>query len=817
MRLLSLRLLNFRQYRQAEIRFQDGITAIVGRNGAGKTTLLEAIAWTLYGQKAIQRMDRGKAETIKSRGAGARDHTECELAFELGGQRLTVVRRMDGAALLVEGQTQDTGTENVTRSVTRRLGMDPQAFFTSFFTGQKDLAFLRDVSSRKREEYVGRLLGYERLTRAREMANQEKLAVAREMDALSRGAGDLEEAKQRRKEAEERLQAALEEQKSARGQLERAQETAQQVEPEKKQSEEAERRHRELQKEVDILNSRLQAARERIGRLREELGKAASARSELEKLQPLVEEYERLRSRNEELNELEKADAERRSLEREAQSLRADIEETQAKLADLSARSGRLAALQERLASLRQEIETLQSALERRREERMRQAAEVRAARDSARQRAAELGEHLEQLLKAGPDGVCPTCERPLREEFERVTSRMRSEQQEALRVAGDLEQKLAGLEGAADPLETAKLAELQKEFETVSREDCEAQAAATEESGQRQRLQKLRQRLEEIENRREQLPSGFDPQEREKVRARGSELRPLRDKALSLRTEADRVVELEKDLQQEEAGQKDLSNLLESRRRDLEELNFSPEKHAAVISRWEQVSAALQTARERLARADGDVSGAQTVLENARREEAACRQRQKLLEEKRSQHRHLETLSQKFDELRSRLNSQIRPGLSERASQLITALTDGRYSQVDLDEEYTPRLFDDGEFKPVISGGEEDILHLSLRLAISQMIAERAGLDMGLLVLDEVFGSLDESRRDSVLSLLQNLKGAFPQILLITHIETIHDMVDRCIWVEYDAARQTSVVRESLEMPLEGLPGGTEPALALE
>ena len=70
MRLISLRLQNFRQYRQAEIHFQDGITAIVGRNGAGKTTLLGAIAWTLYGQKALQRMDRGKADTIKSPGPG---------------------------------------------------------------------------------------------------------------------------------------------------------------------------------------------------------------------------------------------------------------------------------------------------------------------------------------------------------------------------------------------------------------------------------------------------------------------------------------------------------------------------------------------------------------------------------------------------------------------------------------------------------------------------------------------------------------------------------------------------------------------------
>jgi len=88
-------------------------------------------------------------------------------------------------------------------------------------------------------------------------------------------------------------------------------------------------------------------------------------------------------------------------------------------------------------------------------------------------------------------------------------------------------------------------------------------------------------------------------------------------------------------------------------------------------------------------------------------------------------------------------------------------------------------------------------------------MIAERAGLDLGLLVLDEVFGSLDEARRDSVIALLQNLKGAFPQILLITHIESIHDMVDRCLRVEYDAARQASVVRESLELPFEELPSG--------
>ena len=61
----------------------------------------------------------------------------------------------------------------------------------------------------------------------------------------------------------------------------------------------------------------------------------------------------------------------------------------------------------------------------------------------------------------------------------------------------------------------------------------------------------------------------------------------------------------------------------------------------------------------------------------------------------------------------------------------------------------------------------------------------------------DEVFGSLDELRRENVIALLDNLKGSFPQILLITHIDSIHDMVDRCIWVDYDQDTQSSVLRD--------------------
>ncbi len=89
-----------------------------------------------------------------------------------------------------------------------------------------------------------------------------------------------------------------------------------------------------------------------------------------------------------------------------------------------------------------------------------------------------------------------------------------------------------------------------------------------------------------------------------------------------------------------------------------------------------------------------------------------------------------------------------LRPDLSDLASAFLRDLTNGRYTELELDEDYGATLLDDGDPKAVISGGEEDVANLALRLAISQMIAERAGQPLSLLVLDEIFGSLDEDRR---------------------------------------------------------------------
>jgi exonuclease SbcC len=64
--------------------------------------------------------------------------------------------------------------------------------------------------------------------------------------------------------------------------------------------------------------------------------------------------------------------------------------------------------------------------------------------------------------------------------------------------------------------------------------------------------------------------------------------------------------------------------------------------------------------------------------------------------------------------------------------------------------------------------------------------------------VLDEVFGSLDEARRHNVIDLLRRLQDRFEQVILITHIESVRDSVDRVLRVAVEPGTGAATVREA-------------------
>jgi len=125
---------------------------------------------------------------------------------------------------------------------------------------------------------------------------------------------------------------------------------------------------------------------------------------------------------------------------------------------------------------------------------------------------------------------------------------------------------------------------------------------------------------------------------------------------------------------------------------------------------------------------------------------------------------------------------------LVAHTSQLVAQTTGGKYDAIDLDEEYNLYVYD-GTQRHLIkrfSGGEQDLISLCLRIAISRVISEQnGGSGVNFIALDEIFGSQDAVRKESILQVLNSLSGQFQQIFLITHHEDLKDSMQHVLAVE--------------------------------
>jgi exonuclease SbcC len=130
---------------------------------------------------------------------------------------------------------------------------------------------------------------------------------------------------------------------------------------------------------------------------------------------------------------------------------------------------------------------------------------------------------------------------------------------------------------------------------------------------------------------------------------------------------------------------------------------------------------------------------------------------------------------------------SRIIPTLSGISSTLLVDLTDSKYGGMELDEDYEIQILDGGMKYPLnrFSGGEGDLANLCLRLAISRVIADRSGSNVDFLILDEIFGSQDQTRKRNIMLTLNQLAKQFRQIILITHIEDVKDFMENVINVK--------------------------------
>ncbi len=128
-------------------------------------------------------------------------------------------------------------------------------------------------------------------------------------------------------------------------------------------------------------------------------------------------------------------------------------------------------------------------------------------------------------------------------------------------------------------------------------------------------------------------------------------------------------------------------------------------------------------------------------------------------------------------------------PEIEEEANRLLASMTDNRMHieittqratqsgdgtietlDIRISDEFGTRNYE------LYSGGEAFRINLAVRIALSRLLARRAGAQLNMLVIDEGFGSQDNIARERLVETIARVAHEFEKLLVITHLPDLKD-----------------------------------------
>ena len=724
---------NYRTYEhELDLEIPPGLVGVYGPNGAGKSYLVESVLFSLWGKCRTSIAD------VRTTGVGG----ECvaEVQFEHEGHQYVVRRTVAGvnstvrASAFADGQQMAEGVRDTARYVHSILGMDDAAFRSSVFAEQKQLAAFSEQRPQQRRDLVLKLLGVTPLDTARDDARRDARAARDRLDDLSKVLPDLDALRHAADDATAAADAAVVEAEAedtaaevARDRLATAQSTLEQLE-------DLRRRYEAVVAEGRAVKAEHDAASRRVTELEADLAGLAEARATLDSLAPAAAG-------------LDEAEAElvllRAVASAAAAVARAASPEAVPPPDEEGCELARVAAEEaaNQLASLDGELVAARAELER----------AERAASSSA-------------ALSGEAD--CPLCGQALGAAFGQVQAH-----------------RAADVAASQD-----RVAALQARRSTLAPVTEEARSAARAAASQLQRARAAWAEAEQARARRASagaalaeaeaaLGRAYRPGEVDETAALVEQRRAAATEAARLRAHLERSPVLAQQHEAERARHAEIGARLDSLRQQARDLGFQPAAHTDARVERDIASAAAEAAAKL-------AHGARLEAERARVKADAATQR---LADAEAQHamlatltdetRHLSRLAELLNAFRNGVVGTVGPRLSAHAAELFAELTDREYDQLELDPEtYEIQIRDRGRAHGMqrFSGSETDLANLAVRVAISEHVRLLSGGTVGLLVLDEVFGPLDEDRKARMLAALERLRGRFRQVLVVTHDDAI-------------------------------------------
>jgi len=207
----------------------------------------------------------------------------------------------------------------------------------------------------------------------------------------------------------------------------------------------------------------------------------------------------------------------------------------------------------------------------------------------------------------------------------------------------------------------------------------------------------------------------------------------------------------------------------------------------------------ALQEQENRLNQEVGAARQKVSVLVDLRKRKADLSATREMLALQIAHHKTLERAFGK-DGVPALLIEQALPQIEAKANELLDRLSDGQMSlrfvtqaeykdkkRDDLKETLDIQISDGAGMRDyeMYSGGEAFRVNFAIRLALSEVLAQRKGARLQTLVIDEGFGSQDVQGRQRLIEAINLVKKDFAKILVITHLDELKDAFPTRIEVE--------------------------------
>lgn len=831
---LKVSMRNFMCYgEQVSLSFEGmHLACLCGDNGSGKTAVLDAITWALWGKARGKSDDdlihlgqrdmevelefstggnRYRILRKRSRGIGSRPG---QTILELHIESASKYKSISGNSI----------KETEKEIANKLLKLDYDTFINSVYLRQGRADEFARLTPDKRKQVLGNILRLERYDRLKEKAKGNVRNLEGEVKLIS-STIELYGKEIRERDAwesnEKDISAQLKELENLLNikakQLETFRDKRVYLEAKKAELEQVKQVEVSARREVERWTNIAAGYRKKIEQYSQILGQQGEIEDAYQKLLALRKEREEIANKLKELNTLRKRHSELTPIiETERARLEAAIQNCVSRITELQRKVDLRGKKKEELEKAKKFIEEIggeKESLEVRRNKLQESETNVQQKRTQAEQLAKQLEENREKLqLLEKETADCPLCGRELGEEDrKRLVQQYRDEMKNQAETRRNIELYIR-----------ARVRELEGEREAIKRMDNNIQ----ERSGKAQRMaaaleKEIEQcneadieirRLKEMSNSKQELLNKGQycvPQRKE--------LEEIIQQISKVAYDEDRYRQLVTEIGQYEHSEA-RRQILQEAQKLLPEQQKGLSEAEVLVSRWQAEAESLavkltgligETVElvpliKQLEQEENIFKGLQKKIEPIKEQLSDIRAKlnhiQKLEESVRDNKKRLQMATREkdiYDELAKAFSREgiqafiienVLPEIENEATELLKRMT-SNVMTVKL-ESQKPKKTERGEMAETLdikvsdelgtrdyemfSGGESFRINFALRVALSKLLANRAGVPLPILFIDEGFGTQDSAGLHSLVEAINSIKGDFEKIIVITHMEEL-------------------------------------------